>query len=260
MLKKVVASLRQKKQSQNPVWKSIFQVVMPVKHLISPDPAETFRKRPYMEQHLKTPLETLLIKMEDAICHETQYFGIPTLKSPLDFWIYLELLHEVQPDVLIEIGNYNGGSTLALAHFLDRLGKGRVIGIDIDHSRVPGIVWSHPRITLITQDACQAFDQVKKLLSENDRVFIIEDSHHGYANTLKILRTYHSLVTRKSYFIIEDGIIKHGLKYPDFPGSPYEAVETFIQENHDFEIDRSLERYVITWNPKGYLRKKDVIH
>jgi cephalosporin hydroxylase len=47
----------------------------------------------------------------------------------------------------------------------------------------------------------------------------------------------------------------HGLPVGPNPG-PYEAVETFLRENNQFEADRGKESFVITWNPKGYLRRK----
>jgi cephalosporin hydroxylase len=56
------------------------------------------------------------------------------------------------------------------------------------------------------------------------------------------------------YFIVEDGICHHGLEIGPSPG-PYEAVETFVAERSEFEIDRSREAFGITWNPKGYLKR-----
>src|SRR5881296_996723 len=38
------------------------------------------------------------------------------------------------------------------------------------------------------------------------------------------------------------------------PG-PYEAIETFLATDARFEADRSQESFVITWNPKGYLKR-----
>lgn len=57
------------------------------------------------------------------------------------------------------------------------------------------------------------------------------------------------------YLIVEDGIINHGLEYKNYKTGAYEAIETFINNNDDFEIDRKRE-FVITWNPKGYLKRK----
>jgi len=38
------------------------------------------------------------------------------------------------------------------------------------------------------------------------------------------------------------------------PG-PREAVETFLAKTSDFEVDRDREKFLITFNPSGYLRR-----
>ena len=57
------------------------------------------------------------------------------------------------------------------------------------------------------------------------------------------------------YFIVEDGICHHGLEMGPKPG-PLEAVEAFVNENEGFEIDRSRESFFITWNLKGFLKRR----
>ncbi len=208
----------------------------------------------HMENNLRMPIKNLLPIMQDRSLQQTKYFGIPTIKNPLDFWIYQEIIYSVKPDIIIEIGNYCGGSTLALAHLLDNINHGKIIGVDIDHEKVPDQVKRHPRITLITGDACASFTTVREMVKAKDKVIIIEDSSHTYKNTLNILRLYHSLIKPGHYFIVEDGICYHGLNTGPFPG-PYEAVEQFIKENKHFEIDRTKEAFFITWNPKGFLRR-----
>jgi len=83
---------------------------------------------PYMEDCLDWPLSTVLPLLQQRIMEGSSYHGIPTMKSPLDFWIYQEILWETRPAFIIEIGNLYGGSTLALAHACDALGKGKIIG------------------------------------------------------------------------------------------------------------------------------------
>lgn len=207
-----------------------------------------------MEESLDAPLHHVLPLIQARIMNNTTYFGVPALKNPLDFWVYQELIVQQQPDVIIEIGNRYGGSTLALAHFLDLLGNGRLIGVDISHELVAECVRIHPRITLLEGDACQVFQQVARLLKGQERLLIIEDSSHTYENTLAVLRTYSPLLKPGNYFIVEDGICYHGLDVGPKPG-PYEAIETFVAENAAFVIDRSKEDFLITWNPKGFLRR-----
>jgi cephalosporin hydroxylase len=208
----------------------------------------------YMEENLRMPLGKVLPIIQDGIMNQTTYFGVKTLKSPIDAWIYQEIIFETKPDVIVEIGNANGGGTLFLAHLCDLVGQGRIIGLDLSHKTVPEQVKTHPRITFIEGDACQNFEHVERLISKDDKVIVIEDSSHTYDNTLNVLRIYSQLIKIGDYFIVEDSICRHGLDIGTKPG-PYEAIEAFIIENPDFEIDRTRERFLITWNPKGYLKR-----
>ena len=70
-----------------------------------------------------------------------------------------------------------------------------------------------------------------------------------------MLNVYCALVKPGGYFIVEDGICHHGLEGGPYPG-PYEAIEDFVRQNEHFVIDRSRERFLITWNPKGYLKRR----
>ena len=112
----------------------------------------------YMEENLSIPLDQVLPVIQGRIMSQTTYFGIQTWKNPIDFWIYQEIIYATKPDVIIEIGNYCGGSTLALAHICDAIGRGRIIGLDLSHVNVPEEVKKHPRITLLEGEACQSFE------------------------------------------------------------------------------------------------------
>jgi cephalosporin hydroxylase len=209
----------------------------------------------YMEELLDMPLRDVLSIIQEGIINQATYFGVSSQKSPIDAWVYQEIIHETMPDVIIEIGTAYGGGALFLAHLCDLLGKGRIIGLDITHKDVSEEVRRHPRISLVEGDACKNFESVEKMISTDERVLIIEDSSHTYDNTLNILRLYSGLAKLGDYVIVEDSICHHGLVVGPNPG-PYEAIETFVTENKDFEIDRTRERFLITWNPKGYLRRK----
>ena len=208
-----------------------------------------------MEESLDRPLSEILPIIQERIVSKTTYFGIETLKCPFDFWVYREIIFEQKPDIIIEIGTHYGGSTLALAHICDNMGHGKIIGLDISHSKVSSLVRDHPRILLIEGDACQSFEKVKKLILETDNILIIEDSAHTFDNTIKVLMTYSSLIKPGEYFIVEDSNCHHGLDIGPYPG-PYEAIKAFLEINRDFESDRSRESFLITWNPKGYLKRK----
>jgi cephalosporin hydroxylase len=209
---------------------------------------------PFMEECLDWPLSRVLPLLQQQIRERSKYHGVPTLKSPMDFWIYKEILWETQPEFIIEIGNFRGGSALALAHACDAIDKGKIIGIDTTHADVYPNVRAHPRITLLTGTACDMYSAVEPMLEDSRNVMVIEDSAHTYENTLKVLETYAPLIGTGHYFIVEDGICHHGLDMGPDPG-PYEAVEAFLKTNRNFMLDRTREGYCITWNPKGYLKR-----
>ena len=208
----------------------------------------------HLEDSLATPLSEVLQGMQDRLMAKSTYGGIRTLKNPVDFWMYQEIIHEMKPDFIIEIGNHRGGSALAFAHWLDQLGHGQVIAVDLSHEEIAREARDHPRITFLEGAASELHQTVADVVGESAKVIVIEDSSHEFDNTLEILRLYSCLVSVGSYFIVEDGICHHGLEVGPAPG-PYEAVHAFLEENQDFEIDRGREDFLITWNPCGYLRR-----
>jgi cephalosporin hydroxylase len=207
-----------------------------------------------MEEALDSPLSTILPIIQKRIMEGTTYHGIPTMKNPLDFWVYQEIVWASKPDFIVEIGNLYGGSTLAFAHICDLIGNGRVLAVDSMHNLISDGVKAHPRISLFTGDACEIFPAVETAVPKGSSVMVIDDSLHTYDHTLAVLKSYSDLVSVGNYFIVEDGICHHGLDVGPQPG-PFEAIEAFISTNEHFIVDRNKENFGITWNPKGYLKK-----
>jgi len=61
-------------------------------------------------------------------------------------------------------------------------------------------------------------------------------------------------VTKGSYLIVEDTVIGHPVMR-DFGDGPMEAVEQFLKENTDFTVDKTREKFYLSFNPNGYLVK-----
>lgn len=208
----------------------------------------------YLEENLNMSVEELLELMQERIIKFSKYFGITCLRNPIDHWIYQEMIVELKPDFIIEIGNFCGASALALAHICDHLNHGQIIGVDISHEFLNKKAIAHPRNTFLKGDAIHIFNQVKALIPESANVLIIDDSAHTFDHTLKVLNTYQTLIKPGGYMIVEDSVSYHGIEMGPKPG-PFEAIDAFIQSNHHFVSDRSKEGFFITWNPKGYLKR-----
>jgi len=215
-------------------------------------------RRAYRKLLKITGKKWILYHQEQIALDKCFWMGVPILKNPLDAWIYQEIIHEVKPDVIIEIGSYHGGGTLFLAHLLDIIGKGHVISIDITRETYRA---KHERIIDITGDSASE-DTIARVaaLCEGKTALVIQDANHSRSNVLKDIESYSRFVTCGSYFIIEDGVVElfgpkpklFGL-YPD--GGPLSATEEFIIKNRDFIVDKERERYLITYNPKGFLKR-----
>lgn len=186
-------------------------------------------------------------------CH---WMGVRALKNPLDAWIYQEIIYEVQPDIIVEIGSWQGGSTLYFANLLDLLGKGIVVSIDIDRTNY-GV--EHQRIVAITGDSSSP-EVVAELseLCQGKTVLVVHDGDHRKEQVLKDLNNYSKLVSLCSYLIVEDGIIdlfEPGDGIGESFEGPLGAVEEFLSTNPDFVVDTECERYILTYNPKGFLKR-----
>jgi len=191
------------------------------------------------------------------------WLGHRAFKNPLDAWIYQEIIFEVKPDIVVEFGNRYGGSTLFLACMCELVGHGRVLAVDLDHSPFTA---EHPRIQLVTGDCSdeRIIATIKEMCADK-RVLIIHDADHSRDAVLRDLRDYAPLVSPGSYFIVEDSF--HGIpgfrQKPHLPGSflrpdtdtPLQATEIFIRENPCFVVDHSRERYILTANYRGFLKR-----
>jgi len=189
---------------------------------------------------------------------ETRYHGIETHKCPLDLWVFQEIVWDVRPRLVIELGTYLGGTTLFLAHQLELLGDGgRVISVDIRELPRP----VHSRIEYLlgdTQDDAIR-NQVQSVAHGcGGAVLVIHDADHRYAPCLADLEAYGPLVTDGSYLIVEDTNVNGHPVLNDWGPGPWEAVETFLERQPAFQVDPAREKFLMTYNPRGYLRKQRV--
>lgn len=181
--------------------------------------------------------------------------GVKALKGPWDIWIAQEILFETRPDLVVETGVHEGGSTLFYAQMLDLIGHGEVLAVDIDLSTVDPRVPEHPRVTLI--EGSSVGDEVVERIraaASGKRVMINLDSDHSAAHVLRELQLLADLVSPGCYLIVEDTAIGKPLGKHLLPG-PAEALEEWLAEGQPFEVDPTREKFLLTASPGGYLRR-----
>jgi cephalosporin hydroxylase len=195
------------------------------------------------------------------------WLGRPIIQYPQDIVAIQEIIWKVKPDVIIETGIAHGGSLILSASILEIIGKGKVIGIDIDirrHNRSQ--IEKHilnKRITMIEGSSIdkKIAKKIYKITKNKKKILVILDSNHTHEHVLKELELYSPLVTKNSYLVIFDTIIE------DMPknffnnrswgkgNNPKTAVWEFLKTNKRFKIDIEIEnKLLITVAPNGYLK------
>lgn len=202
----------------------------------------------------------LLYAAKSGGVFNSRWFGVVTLQHPFDLWVTQEIIAEVKPDFVVEAGTYHGGSAIIWAMLLEHINpSASVITIDIKDMRekrakqMP-IARRKVKFLLGSSTDPKMVADVKRRVA-GKKVVLILDSLHTKDHVLDELRAYWQIVPIGSYIIVQDSVINgHPLAPWSGPG-PWEAVEAFLKENNNFEIDKSRERFLVTNNPNGFLRR-----
>lgn len=183
------------------------------------------------------------------------WLGRYVAKSPLDLWVYQEILFETRPDVLVECGTSSGGSAYFFARVFDLLGGGEVVTIDpVSYPDRP----THPRIRYVQGSSLAPTirEQVQAHIhTRSERVMVALDALHTYEHLTAELAAYAPLVTPGCYLVVED--VNPLLDASQRPArQAQEAVTDFLRAHPEFVPDATREKFLITCNTGGWLRRQ----
>ncbi len=202
------------------------------------------------------------------------WLGRPVIQLPEDMVRTQEVIYQIKPSLIIETGVAHGGSLVFYASLLRLMGRGRVIGVDIEirpHNRKA--IEEHELssyITLIESDsiASATVNEVEKLIQPDDVVLVLLDSNHTYEHVLGELNAYSKFVTPGSYIVATDGIMEQVVgaprTKPDWvTNNPKQAAIDFVAANPNFEIstpsflfNESTISTPVTYWPSGWIKRK----
>lgn len=201
------------------------------------------------------------------------WLGRPIIQLPEDVLRIQEVVFRLRPDIIIETGIARGGSLILYASLLELLGKGKVVGVDIEiRPENRRAIETHPlasRISMIegSSTAPETVSQVARHVKSDDEVLVILDSNHTREHVLNELRLYAPMVSVGSYAVATDGIM---YLLTDVPGgklaweqdNPRSAAQDFVSQRDDFVIEEpqflfhqsELTRRVTYW-PDAFVRR-----
>ena len=204
---------------------------------------------------------------QHRLMYEQTWLGRPIIQFPNDIVAVQELIWSVKPDLIVETGVAHGGSLVLSASILELLGKGQVLGIDIEirpHNR--SALEEHPlrhRFDLIEGSSIDAevIEEVRQRAKDAETVMVILDSNHTESHVAAELEAFHALVTPGSYIIVHDGAQAWVSDIPNgkpewAEDHPLQAIDAFLEAHSNFEVDEHVTRTLITSSPRGFLKRQ----
>ncbi|MCY3852562.1 MAG: CmcI family methyltransferase [Gammaproteobacteria bacterium] len=202
------------------------------------------------------------------------WMGRPIIQFPDDLLRLQEVIHNLQPDLIIETGVAHGGSLVFYASLMEAMDRGQVLGIDIEirpHNRVA--IESHPlfhRIELLegSSTSKEIVDQAREMTRGAECILVILDSDHSYSHVMAELDSYSSFVTLGSYIVATDGVMRDVVGAPRAGGdwetnNPANAAEDWVSQHPEFEIvqpswpfNESTLQKNVTHFPNSYLQRR----
>lgn len=196
------------------------------------------------------------------------WMGRPIIQYPQDMIAMQEIIWDLKPDLIIETGIAHGGSLIYYASILELIGKGEVLGVDIDirkHNRTE--IENHSmfkRIQMIEGSSVsqETVAKVAEIAKGKQTVLVTLDSNHTHEHVLQELIMYSPFVTKGSYLVAFDTIVED-LPNDYLPGrswnqgdNPKTAVREFLKSHPEFVTDKSIDnKLLISVGPDGYLKK-----
>ena len=222
------------------------------------------------------------------------WYGVNTEQSVTDLATVHGLLWKIKPRLLIEIGTMCGSSAVVLAKMMrDYDASARVVTFDKTSPEQRGAKCTLPtsgygsphwsalkasgNLVSIIGDATsnESLTMLRREAKESGGpVFVIDDASHVASLTVSLFNALSPLVSVGSYYLVQDTrldydcalsflTMKPGSVYwycrrIQAEGGPARAVAT-IKRQRDFlrswKQDRSVEQWVITQHPGGYLKR-----
>jgi cephalosporin hydroxylase len=201
------------------------------------------------------------------------WLGRPIIQLPEDMLRTQEVIYRLKPDVIVETGIAHGGSLIFNAGLCRLMGKGRIIGVDIEirpHNRQA--IEAHELFDLVTMiegDSVSpgVVSQVDDLVADAQTVLVILDSNHTRQHVLAELEAYHHLVTPDSYIVATDGVMQWVHDVPRGEAAwkkdnPSAAALEFAGAHPEFQLEQPpwpfnespLDKNVTHW-PDAWLKR-----
>lgn len=184
----------------------------------------------------------------------TTWLGRTVSSAPTDLLAYQEVISSVRPDWIIEVGTGDGGRALFLATICELIGHGEVLSID--HPQAEDLP-DHARLRYHAGKAQEEamVEEVRGVVGAEGRAVVVLGACTSRQATSAAFEAFAPMVPVGSYIVVADTIVNGHPVWPAFGPGPAEAVKQLLTRHGDFVQDPTMEKYSLTFNPGGFLRR-----
>ncbi|GIL43532.1 hypothetical protein Vafri_1239 [Volvox africanus] len=202
------------------------------------------------------------------------WLGVQNQQDPADVAAIQQLVWDIKPRVIYDIGTNVGGSAILFAHIMSQYAKpGEAIIVSVDPKHY-SINWDDaakklcPKCTLVDTNPLwnnyvqfvqarsvepQAVAALEAAITKyGGPVLISVDGWHDYPEVYEECVTFAKYVTVGSYMIVQDTKLDRIFNKP----GPRQAVYDCLVNNTNFVIDKSREVFLYTQHSDGFLRRE----
>lgn len=185
---------------------------------------------------------------------QSTWMGHRVNRYPTDLHSYQELVHQSGPANVVLVADDDGieGRARYFASIFDQMGAGRVVAVGAE---VPGEGIDHPRVTAWRGDALDPalVAAVSDEVGQAGAVVMI--GLGAVERVIGAFDRYASLVPVDGHVVIENTVVNGRPVESSFGPGPHEAVVALLGSRREFVPDVAFERYSVTFNKNGYLRR-----
>jgi cephalosporin hydroxylase len=218
----------------------------------SRDPvASTGTERRLVPDELK--LAAIEALWESQSWRSTTWLGRPVNRYPTDLHAYQEVINQARPEVVVVIGDDDGlaGRASYLASVQAQLGDGRVVAVTAE----PVDLDDGPNLEVVVggAGAPETVEAVRTAVAGRSALLII--GLGAPERVVAAFTAFEDLVPPGGYVVVENTVLNGRPVESGFGPGPHEAVVQILGSRTDWAPDVALERFTVTFNKGGYLRR-----
>lgn len=189
----------------------------------------------------------------------THFAGVEIIKAVSDLWAYQQLIHDLRPAAIVELGVWAGGFLLYADWLCEVFGLDdtQIIGVDITSKRIDRRALDLRRVTSIEASSLApevaAAVRAAREESPGPMLVSVDDDHHA-AHVLAELKMLRPLTRAGDVVVVEDTNVS--LVRPRYGPGPAEGLAAYMRKYPgDYRADPGLEPFGWSYASGGWLRR-----